>query len=136
MNTNDVLGANQAGVVEIAGFKIKRIKGSLRPIGGIVVAACDTCFQTNPGSPRVVPRITGIQTGGPGKDGFICETSGLEHGFPVPIPLIPLAEPARSKRMPLLVSCSRSVLSVLTGDAKIVNVQAVLVRSVEPVRQV
>jgi hypothetical protein len=47
-----------------------------------------------------------------------------------------LAKPARSKRMPLLVSGSRSVLSVLTGDAKVVNVQAILARGVKPVRQI
>src|SRR5271163_1074006 len=106
MNINDVLRANQAGVIEIAGLEIKRVEGPLRAIGGVVVAAGNIRFQSESGLPRGIPCVTAIQTDRPGKDGFIRKTSGLRHRFGVPIPLAFLTEPSHTKRMPLLGPCS------------------------------
>src|ERR1700677_4667351 len=62
MEVYQVLRAQEAGVIEVAGLEIKCVECSLRSTIGIAVAACDIRFQSEPRLQRCIPCVAGIKT--------------------------------------------------------------------------
>src|SRR5271167_4525800 len=95
MNINDVGRTDQAGIIEVEGFEIKRIKSSLMAV--TVVATRNIHFHSKSRLPFRIPSIAGVQTRRPSEDGFITKSSDLDNAFAIPVPSIMRTEDARTK---------------------------------------
>src|SRR4030095_14841645 len=109
MNIYEVSRAEQTGIIEITGVGVKCVKGSLSCIVGIHVSANNVESQPKPWLPGCLPSVAPIQARGPCENRAISKTAHLNDVFLIPIPLVTLAKEAHSKRMPNLISSSRSV---------------------------
>src|SRR5262249_47502149 len=124
MYADDILGTNQTGIVEITGLEEERVEGIEASVIWIVVPAGSACLESEPRLPARVPRVAGINGGGPGEDGIVAKASHLNHLLRVPVPMTPCAKFAGTERMPVLVGGPRGVTSGITVNSQIVEVEA------------
>src|SRR6266700_396242 len=136
MDANNVLRPDQAGIIEIAGFEEERVEGPEAPIIWIVVTAGGAGLESEPRIPRRVPGIACIYRRAPREDRFVAKAAHLEHLLRFPIPMVAGCELARAQRVAVLVRASRGILSVLSMNPQIVQVQAQGARCVEIVSSI
>src|SRR6266478_5418749 len=79
MDANDILGPDQAGIVEVTGFEEERVEGSEVPIISITVTAGGAGLESEPRIPRRVPGIAYIHRRAPREDRFVAKAAHLEH---------------------------------------------------------
>src|ERR1700742_3400409 len=101
MNADEVLGANQTGVVEVAGFEKKRVESFQASVFRIVVSADNSGFQSKPRLPQGVPRVTGISRRRPCQDGVAAEGAHLKDLLRIPIPAAACAEFPSAQGVPM-----------------------------------
>src|SRR6266404_4085086 len=136
MDANDILRPDQAGIIEIAGFKEERVEGSEAPISWIVVPAGSAGFEPEPRIPRRVPRVAGVYRRAPREDRFVAKAAHLEHLLRFPIPMVAGRELARAQCVAVLVPASRGILSVFAMNPQIVQVETQGARRVEIVSSI
>src|SRR5580704_10152105 len=112
MQIYDVFRAEQTSVIEVAGLEVERVECSLAAIGGIVVAAGDIGFEAESRLTHRLQSVAGIETGRPSEDGIISEAAHLQDFLGVPVPVLPISELARAKRMPVFLARTGSVRAV------------------------
>src|SRR6185436_16439277 len=133
MNIYEVSRAEQTGIIEITGIGIKCVKGSLSCVVGIAISADNVEPQPKPWLPSCLPSVAAIQARGPRENRVTPKTAHLNDIFLIPIPLVTRTKEAEAKRMPMLISISRSLGCLVVMTTEIIQVHTLLALGIEPV---
>ena len=124
MKIDDILRPQQAGVIEIAGFEIERVKGLLLGVVGISVTAGDIRLHSQPWFAGDLEGVTGVEAACPSQDGVVPETSQLPNFFGVPIPVAPFTKLPTAERMAMFITGAGGVRAILAVNSEVIKISA------------